>query len=204
MKIYFVSSQYEPKELVKENFTRSLGIFPDIQAVAGKNSISETYQYLSSITSEEEFIWVDADNKVYDTAKIILTSPGPCILKTENKYGIIYGHGGIKKCKKNIFVRPKVIDVSFYLQFKVIDVVGSFHDLGEGNFKTRSIFAEMLKLALRNDQPLLNQWKRNCPEIWSNAERALKNSDAYQIQKLITDRDCFNEFYEKNSLLSHM
>ena len=204
MKIYFVSSQYEPKALVKENFAKALVIFPDIQAVTGKNSIRETYQYLSSLDFAEQFIWIDADNKVYEAAKVILTAPGPCILKTENIYGIVYGHGGIKKCRKNIFVRPGIIDVSFYLQFEVIDAVGSFHGLGEGNFKIRSIFAEMLKLAIRNDQVILKQWINSCPQIWSRAEWALQNSDAYQIQRLITDREFFKDYYEKNSLLSHM
>lgn len=204
MKIYFVSSQYEPKDLVKVNFAKAQNVFPDIQPITGKNSVHETYQFLSSLVAEEQFIWIDADNKVYDAAKIIIATPGPCILKTENKYGIVYGHGGIKKCRKNIFVRPGVIDVSFYLQFKVIDAIGSFHDLGEGNFKIRSIFAEMLKLAIKNDQIILKQWIDSCPEIWSRAKWALQNSNAYQIQKLITDRDYFKEYYEKNSLFSHM
>lgn len=204
MKIYFVSSQYEPKGLVAENFAIAKNIFPELESIQGKNSIRETYYYLSSLDKSNEFIWIDADNKVYDEAKSIIMESGPCLLKTNNCFGISYGHGGIKKCKKDIFVRPNVIDVSFYLQLRVIDRVGSFHDLGEGTFKTRSIFAEMLKLALKSEINILQQWIHHCPDIWKKAEYALLNFSANEIQKLITDRNYFRDYYDKNSLLSHL
>lgn len=195
MKIFFTYSWGDSESVVQTNYKIAKNIFPDIELIYGKKTISETYRNLSFL-ADEEFIWIDSDNIVYPESKKILEFTGPCILMTKNEYNIVYGHGGIKKCNPYSFVRNNAIDVTYYLGLEPVDIIGSFHTLGTGWTKDRAVFVEMIKCALKDNLSILEQWKNARPDIWAYTEKLLITSDIDSVIDLIRNREKFKKFYE--------
>jgi hypothetical protein len=198
MKKFFTYSLGDSLNLVNENYEIAKSVFDDIEKIEGSSTIIETYRDLSIRSEKNQFIWIDADNIVKPDAIKILEHHEPCILMTINEYRIQYGHGGIKKCKPFVFIRDNAIDVSYYLGLTAVNVVGSFHCLGEGWLKYRAIFSEMVKNALRNDQQILDKWKECRPDIWENVTALLTSSDINTVLDIIRHRQSFKRYYENN------
>ena len=198
MKIFFTYSWGDSIELVEKNFTSADTIFNGIERIEGKDTILNTYLYLSMLSDNTPFVWIDSDNEVKKEAIKILEYDTPSILMTINEYNIVYGHGGIKLCHPFVPIRNNVIDVTYYLGVTPIDIVGSFHNLGDGWLKYRAIFVEMTKCSLKNDINILNKWQIARPDIWKDVERMLKTSTIDRIIDLIRNRKSFEKYYENS------
>jgi hypothetical protein len=197
MKIFLTFSWGDSTGLVEKNFDLAASVFKNIEKIEGKNTIVHTYFYLSSLANGP-FVWIDSDNEVKPESIQILEHKKPSIMMSINEYGIVYGHGGIKLCNPFLSIRDNAIDVTHYLQLAPINIIGSFHSLGDGWLKYRSIFVEMIKCSLRNDLFILNKWKSVRPDIWIEVEKLLKTSTIDTILDLIRNRKSFETFYENS------
>jgi hypothetical protein len=200
MKIFFTTSRYDTPSIVEQNVQRVEQVFDNVIHLSVIGSVFETFELLKSL-STKEFIWIDGDNIVYDSAKEILDHSAPSIMMTENEYGIVYGHGGIKRCRDNVILPSlfQTIDVSQHARYVPIKTVGSFHHLGTGWIKIRTIFVEMTKLALRGDtgKYFLDQWKTARPDIWNTVEIFLhSNNNLNDVKRILNNRILFKEYYD--------
>ena len=203
MKIFFTYSWGDLENSVSLNFNSAKCVFPEVELIQGKETILDTYFYLSSLSPDNMFVWIDGDNQVKPEAIKILDCKKPSILSTINEYGIVYGHGGIKLCPTSVVIRKGVIDVTYYLGLNPVDVIGSYHGLGDGWIKYRAIFVEMIKCALKGEHYNLIPWQRVRPDIWKSAEYLLTTSDIDTVIDLIRNRNSFKRYYE-NSLRINM
>jgi hypothetical protein len=204
MKKYFVSSFFDSPEMVSRNAYQAQKIFPDVQMIQGQGSVIETYRKLSELDENQLFMWIDADNFVYPAARQLLGYDEPVIANAENEFGITYGHGGIKLCPGRKDIRSQVIDVSYYLGLKPIDILASRHTLGNEWLRDRAIIVEIIKLLLCGKHSSSDQWRVKTPKHFNLAERVLKSCDCLEIRELILNRKSFKEFYEKHSLSSNL
>jgi hypothetical protein len=197
MKIFFTYSKGDLPKSVNDNYDLAKSIIPETEKILGKSTILDTYRYLSSL-ADKEFVWIDSDNVLKPEAIEIFNCIKPSILYTTNEYGLVYGHGGIKRCEANVPIRDGAIDVTYYLGLTGVEVIGSFHGLGDGWIKYRAIFVEMLKCALKNDMWILTEWIRVRPDIWAKVENLLKTSNIDIAIDLIRNRASFERYYEDN------
>ncbi len=203
MKVFYVFSQEDGPTQTEQNWSSVLAVFPDAIKLQGSGTILDTYRHLSALCPDGLFVWIDGDNTVLPEAVAVLNAQEPSIFMSRNCYDIVYGHGGIKVCRPGIAIRDGIIDVTWYLGLKPVNVVASVHNLGTGWIKHRAIFVEMIKNALKGDSFILNQWCDSRPDIWQQVERTLNTHDIDFVIDLIRYRSKFREYYE-NSLCSHM
>jgi hypothetical protein len=203
MKIFFTSSRYDSPFLALNNFKRAVEVFSqyDVQYLSVLGTVIQTFNFLKKLADSNDFVWIDADNYVYDSAVEILKHKAPAILMTINEYGISYGHGGIKYIKSTVNIPEdiNIIDVSRHVNYKPIDIIGSFHHLGEGYIKCRTIFAEMAKLALRGSygKKFLEPWKIARPDIWTAVDHYARNCESLmELKQIVNNRQKFKEYYD--------
>ena len=202
MKIFFTASRYELPSVVDKNYQRAKSILNrEITYLSVTGNVFQTFNLLQSLSYSSPFIWIDGDNWLYEDAISIFEQTPSAIMMTENEYGIVYGHGGIKFCKNDIQLSDNLnsIDCSKHSNYKPVNIIGSFHDLGHDWVKIRTIFVEMCKLSLRGKLGTyyLSQWQTARPDIWMCVHSFLTESNCIRdVKKLINDREVFKQYYD--------
>lgn len=209
MKIFFTASRYESFSMIEQNYQRATEVFNQkIIYFSVLGNVFETFDYLCVQSNNQPFVWIDGDNWLYDDAVKILDCIPPTIMLTDNEYGIVYGHGGIKFCKGRVQLPKEYqsIDCSKHAGYSTVDIIGSYHHFGEGLRKIRTIWVEMCKLALRGSvgRYYLEKWIIARPDVWSTVHQFLSTSSSIQeVKKLLNNRTAFQEYYE-SKLCSHL
>lgn len=202
MKIFFTASKYESTFLTETNYIRALTVLEqDIDYFSVTGSVFQTFEFLQKQANYQPFIWIDSDNWLYDDARAILSAKPPAIMLTCNEYDIVYGHGGIKYCDGNVSLPQDYvsIDCSKHARYHSLQIVGSYHHLGDGWRKIRTIWVEMCKLALRGriGEYYLNSWRAARPDIWLTVHQFLTScNNIRDLKHILNNRVAFLEYYE--------
>lgn len=159
------------------NFEKNLAIAESIlgkvHVVEGERNMVSSFRKCAAASTTPLFVLVDADNVVNQNAiKELAVVTSPCIFFTNNRYGVSYGHGGIKVISRDSSFEGANADVTERLALNAVLEVISYHEFDysmESHWRT--VFRELIKLKLWGNVELFTHWMNHpTPRaIWENS-----------------------------------
>lgn len=144
----------------EENYVRAKTILGDVALVHGSRDIESTFKMCADLAKTEMFVLIDGDNHVHSNASMELENAvEPTVFFSTNRYGVKYGHGGIKVISKKSIFSGLAVDVTERLSLPATTTVISTHSFDHSSFSHwKSIFKELIKLKLWGNTALLDAW----------------------------------------------
>lgn len=177
----------------------------DITVVQGEPTIKQSFIKCAQISSTDLFVLIDADNVVLENATSHLeTCNSPTIFSTTNKFGIQYGHGGIKVINKYSNFDFKIsLDVTGTLKLPATLETISIHHFSFSAFNEwKTIFKELIKLYIWDKRDYLDKWlAHQIPKeiFFKDILPFLKTASMQSIYQTIFSNEILKQLYEKSN-----
>lgn len=177
----------------------------DIKVVYGESTILESFRKCAATATTDLYTLIDGDNLLLPNAKDVLAAcSAPTVFYTTNKFGVTYGHGGVKVVNRHSNLNfNAVVDVTAKLGLAVDHQIISYHDFGFDPFNEwKTIFKEELKLFLWGNKPLLRQWLAHPLPLAifkADVRSFLKTATMASIQETIFSKSKLQSLYEQSS-----
>ena len=199
-------SEWQERMLVNQGFFKT-----PITIVHGESTITKSLVKCAAIATTSMFVLIDGDNKIIntDTEHVLNMCNIPTVFFTTNKYGVVYGHGGIKVLNRDTIIEyPTAVDVTAKMGLSVDSRVLSYHQFEHDNFaEWRTIFKELVKLFLWGNRELLRKWlihEKPLHVFKTDVRNFLRTATLELIQQVITSRELQYALYQQSSSYSDM